>query len=173
MAYMDELFGSNVFNDAVMQQRLPKDTYKALHKTIEEGKQLDPQIASVVANAMKDWAVEKGCTHYTHWFQPLTGITAEKHDSFISPKAGGKVILQTAYNENVDIVANGDVELDRRSMNLRNVDINTQNSIVTKQTIGSIAGGEWWTNRYIDITGLRARTIPLEDEYYFTIRDDE
>ena len=60
MAYMDELFGSNVFNDAVMQQRLPKDTYKALHKTIEEGKQLDPQIASVVANAMKDWAVEKG-----------------------------------------------------------------------------------------------------------------
>ena len=99
MAYMDELFGSNVFNDAVMQQRLPKDTYKALHKTIEEGKQLDPQIASVVANAMKDWAVEKGCTHYTHWFQPLTGITAEKHDSFISPKAGGKVILEFSGKE--------------------------------------------------------------------------
>ena len=99
MAYMDELFGSNVFNDAVMQQRLPKDTYKALHKTIEEGKQLDPQIASVVANAMKEWAVEKGCTHYTHWFQPLTGITAEKHDSFISPKAGGKVILEFSGKE--------------------------------------------------------------------------
>ena len=99
MAYMDELFGSNVFNDAVMQQRLPKDTYRALHKTIEEGKQLDPQIASVVANAMKDWAVEKGCTHYTHWFQPLTGITAEKHDSFISPKAGGKVILEFSGKE--------------------------------------------------------------------------
>ena len=99
MVSMDELFGSNVFNDAVMQQRLPKDTYKALHKTIEDGKQLNPQIADVVANAMKDWAVEKGCTHYTHWFQPLTGITAEKHDSFITPRAGGKVILEFSGKE--------------------------------------------------------------------------
>ena len=99
MLKVDEFFGSNVFNDAVMQQRLPKDTYKALHKTIEDGKTLDPKIADVVANAMKDWAVDKGCTHFTHWFQPLTGITAEKHDSFISPKAGGKVILEFSGKE--------------------------------------------------------------------------
>ena len=99
MPTMDELFGSNVFNDAVMQKRLPKDTYKALTKTIEDGTQLDPQVANVVANAMKDWAVEKGVTHYTHWFQPLTGITAEKHDSFISPQRGGKVILEFSGKE--------------------------------------------------------------------------
>ena len=99
MPGMDELFGSNVFNDAVMQKRLPKDTYKALTKTIEDGTRLDPQVANVVANAMKDWAVEKGVTHYTHWFQPLTGITAEKHDSFISPRAGGKVILEFSGKE--------------------------------------------------------------------------
>ena len=85
MANIEELFGSSVFNDAVMQKRLPKDIYKALHKTITDGTPLDPQVANVVANAMKDWAVERGATHYTHWFQPLTGITAEKHDSFISP----------------------------------------------------------------------------------------
>ena len=83
MANIEELFGSSVFNDAVMQKRLPKDIYKALHKTITDGTPLDPQVANVVANAMKDWAVERGVTHYTHWFQPLTGITAEKHDSFI------------------------------------------------------------------------------------------
>ena len=82
MANIEELFGSSVFNDAVMQKRLPKDIYKALHKTITDGTPLDPQVANVVANAMKDWAVERGVTHYTHWFQPLTGITAEKHDSF-------------------------------------------------------------------------------------------
>ena len=99
MPSMEELFGSNVFNDAVMQKRLPKETYKALTKTIEDGTQLDPQVANVVANAMKDWAVEKGVTHYTHWFQPLTGITAEKHDSFISPKGGGKVILEFSGKE--------------------------------------------------------------------------
>ena len=96
MAKMHELFGSNVFNDAVMQERLPKDTYKALKKTIDEGRRLDPDVAAVVAHAMKDWAVEKGVTHYTHWFQPMTGITAEKHDSFISPKDGGQIILQKA-----------------------------------------------------------------------------
>ena len=99
MAHMDELFGSNVFNDAVMQQRLPKDTYKALKKTIDEGRRLDPQVAAVVAHAMKDWAVEKGVTHYTHWFQPMTGITAEKHDSFIAPQPGGKMILSFSGNE--------------------------------------------------------------------------
>ena len=72
-----ELFGSNVFNDKIMQERLPKKVYKELHKTIDEGKELDPITAEVVAGAMKDWAVEKGATHYTHWFQPLTGFTAE------------------------------------------------------------------------------------------------
>ncbi len=78
-----------VFNDHVMQERLPKETYKALKKTMELGKHLDLGIAGVVANAMKDWAVEKGATHFTHWFQPMTGITAEKHDSFISPDGNG------------------------------------------------------------------------------------
>ena len=99
MANIEELFGSSVFNDAVMQKRLPKDIYKALHKTITDGTPLDPQVANVVANAMKDWAVERGVTHYTHWFQPLTGITAEKHDSFISPKDGGKIILEFSGKE--------------------------------------------------------------------------
>jgi glutamine synthetase len=99
MANLPELFGSMVFNDAVMQARMPKETYRALQKTINEGKPLEPQVASVVANAMKDWAVEKGVTHYTHWFQPMTGITAEKHDSFISPVKGGSVILEFSGKE--------------------------------------------------------------------------
>ncbi len=99
MAKISELFGSMVFNDAVMQERLPKDTYKALKKTIDEGRHLDPQVAAVVAHAMKDWAVEKGVTHYTHWFQPMTGITAEKHDSFIMPKDGGSMILSFSGKE--------------------------------------------------------------------------
>ncbi len=99
MANLTELFGSMVFNDAIMRARLPKETYRALQKTIDEGKPLDPQVASVVANAMKDWAVEKGVTHYTHWFQPMTGITAEKHDSFISPVKGGGVILEFSGKE--------------------------------------------------------------------------
>lgn len=93
------IFGSNVFNDAVMKERLPKATYKALKKTIEAGLSLDPAIADVVANAMKDWAVEKGATHFTHWFQPLTGITAEKHDAFISPTADGKAIMEFSGKE--------------------------------------------------------------------------
>ena len=76
MSRMEELFGINVFNDAVMQKRLPRDTYKALHKTIEEGRPLKPEVANIVANAMKDWAVEKGVTHYTHWFQPMNDVTA-------------------------------------------------------------------------------------------------
>ena len=89
-----ELFGSNVFNDKIMQERLPKKVYKELHKTIDEGKELDPITAEVVAGAMKDWAVEKGATHYTHWFQPLTGFTAEKHDAFITaPHADGTVSM--------------------------------------------------------------------------------
>ncbi len=91
---LTEVFGSNVFNDKVMRQRLPKEVYKALKKTIEEGLPLKADIADVVANAMKDWAIEKGATHYTHWFQPLTGITAEKHDSFISPAPDGSVIME-------------------------------------------------------------------------------
>ena len=91
---LTEVFGSNVFNDKVMRQRLPKEVYKALRKTIEEGIPLKADIADVVANAMKDWAIEKGATHYTHWFQPLTGITAEKHDSFISPAPDGSVVME-------------------------------------------------------------------------------
>ena len=80
-----DTFGSMVFNEQVMRERLPNETFRALKRTIELGKKLDPTIANIVANAMKDWAVEKGATHFTHWFQPMTGITAEKHDSFISP----------------------------------------------------------------------------------------
>ncbi len=94
-----EVFGSNVFNDAVMRERLPKATYKALKKTIDDGARLESAVAEVVANAMKDWAIEKGATHYTHWFQPMTGITAEKHDSFISPTADGKVIMEFSGKE--------------------------------------------------------------------------
>jgi len=89
-----ELFGSNVFNNKTMKERLPKETYKALQKTINSGSSLPPDVASVVANAMKDWAIEKGASHYTHWFQPLTGATAEKHDSFISPTDDGGVIME-------------------------------------------------------------------------------
>ena len=75
-----EIFGENVFNDTVMQERLPKKIYKELRRTIEEGKELDINTADVIAHEMKEWAIEKGATHYTHWFQPLTGVTAEKHD---------------------------------------------------------------------------------------------
>ena len=89
---VSEIFGENVFNLQVMQEKLPKDVFKSLKKTIDEGKPIDSSIAGVVAHAMKEWAVEKGATHYTHWFQPMTGITAEKHDSFISPSKDGKVI---------------------------------------------------------------------------------
>jgi glutamine synthetase len=99
MKPITELFGENVFNDAVMRARLPKATYKALQKTIVEGKTLDKDVAEVVANAMKDWAIEKGATHYTHWFQPMTGTTAEKHDSFISPTPEGKVVLEFSGKE--------------------------------------------------------------------------
>ncbi|MCR5141124.1 MAG: glutamine synthetase III [Ruminococcus sp.] len=94
-----EIFGADVFNENVMQERLPKSTYKSLKKTIRDGKPLDIDLANVVAAAMKDWAVEKGCTHYTHWFQPMTGITAEKHDSFISPTSDGRVIMEFSGKE--------------------------------------------------------------------------
>lgn len=98
MKKVSDYFGMNVFNDAKMQERLPKPIYKALRKTIENGEALDLTIANVVAHAMKDWAIEMGCTHYTHWFQPMTGVTAEKHDSFISPK-GDNVIMEFSGKE--------------------------------------------------------------------------
>ena len=99
MSNIPEIFGCMVFNDAVMRQRLPKDVYKSLTYTIQTGKTIDVSIANVVANAMKDWAVEKGATHYTHWFQPLTSVTAEKHDSFISPIGGDKVVMEFSGKE--------------------------------------------------------------------------
>ena len=89
-----EIFGKNVFNDKAMQERLPKSVYKKLKKTIEDGAELDPSIADVVAHAMKDWAIERGATHYSHWFQPLTGITSEKHDGFVSPVGDGTAIME-------------------------------------------------------------------------------
>lgn len=94
MVNVPEIFGSMVFNDSVMRSKLPKETYKALRKCIENGTHLELDVANVVANAMKDWAIEKGATHFTHWFQPMTGITAEKHDSFISPTKEGGVIME-------------------------------------------------------------------------------
>ncbi len=94
-----ELFGTNVFNDATMRERLPKNIYKSLKRCIEEGRELEPALADVVANAMKDWAIEKGATHFCHWFQPMTGITAEKHDSFISPTPDGRIIMEFSGKE--------------------------------------------------------------------------
>jgi glutamine synthetase len=93
------LFGKNVFNDVVMRERLPKNVYKEFTKTIAEGRFLDTSLANVVANAMKDWAIEKGATHFCHWFQPMTGLTAEKHDSFISPTAEGTTIMEFSGKE--------------------------------------------------------------------------
>ncbi|KTB49329.1 glutamine synthetase-like protein [Dehalogenimonas alkenigignens] len=94
-----DIYGSNVFNDTVMRRTLPKEIYKSFRQTIEEGLPLDGQVAEVVASVMKDWAIGKGATHFTHWFQPLTSITAEKHDSFISPTADGRVILEFSGKE--------------------------------------------------------------------------
>ena len=99
MNTIQTVFGINVFNDTVMRERLPKETYKQLQRTIKEGKHLDNAVANIVANAMKDWAIEKGATHFTHWFQPLTGITAEKHDSFITPTDDERVILEFSGKE--------------------------------------------------------------------------
>ncbi len=99
MNTVTEMFGSMVFNDSVMRERLPKDVFKQVQRSIKDGRRLDSAAATVVANAMKDWAIEKGATHYTHWFQPMTGITAEKHDSFISPIDGGRVIMEFSGKE--------------------------------------------------------------------------
>ena len=99
MTNVPEIFGSKVFNDEVMKKRLPKDIYKALQKTVEDGMHLQLDLANVVAEAMKDWATENGATHFTHWFQPMTGVTAEKHDSFISPESGGRVIMEFSGKE--------------------------------------------------------------------------
>ena len=95
-----DIFGENVFNDTIMKERLPKNVYKNLKLTMEGVQELSLADADVIANAMKDWAIEKGATHYTHWFQPLTGTTAEKHDSFISaPKSDGKVLMEFSGKE--------------------------------------------------------------------------
>ena len=95
-----EIFGMNVFNDAMMREHLPKKVYEELKNTIERGEMLNSEIADIIANAMKDWAIERGATHYTHWFQPLTGITAEKHDSFIThPDVDGKMLMEFSGKE--------------------------------------------------------------------------
>ena len=99
METLPQIFGSLVFNDSVMKERLPKETYKAMQKTIQNGEDLNLEVANVVANAMKDWAIEKGATHYTHWFQPMTGVTAEKHDSFINPTNDGHIIMESNGKE--------------------------------------------------------------------------
>lgn len=99
MIDVPEMFGSMVFNDAAMKAKLPKDVYLKLKDTIDQGVALDPTVADVVANAMMDWAMEKGATHFTHWFQPMTGITAEKHDSFITPAPGGRVMMDFSGKE--------------------------------------------------------------------------
>ncbi|MBQ7789332.1 MAG: glutamine synthetase III [Clostridia bacterium] len=99
MKTVSEFFGTMVFNDEVMKERLPKEVYDSIQNTIQNGRHLDLSVANVVANAMKDWAIEKGATHYTHWFQPMTGITAEKHDSFISPKSNSTVIMEFSGKE--------------------------------------------------------------------------
>jgi glutamine synthetase len=99
IAPVTSIFGANVFNDSVMRERLPKATYKALRKTISEGRELAPSVADIVANAMKDWAIEKGATHFCHWFQPMTGLTAEKHDSFINPTLDGRIIMEFSGKE--------------------------------------------------------------------------
>ena len=99
MSKVTEIFGSKVFNDETMKERLPKDAYKALKKTVEEGRPLDRELANVIAHAMKEWAIELGATHFTHWFQPMTGVTAEKHDSFIQPEEGGRVIMTFSGKE--------------------------------------------------------------------------
>ena len=96
---VEEVFGSNVFNDVVMRERLGQRVYNSFKRTVGGHDPLDPATADIIANAMKDWAVEKGATHYCHWFQPLTGLTAEKHDSFISPTSDGQIIMEFSGRE--------------------------------------------------------------------------
>ena len=91
---IEQVFGKNVFNDEVMKTKLPKDVYRSWKKTLESGADLDADIANVVAHAMKEWALDRGATHYTHWFQPMTGVTAEKHDSFLSPATDSSPVLE-------------------------------------------------------------------------------
>ena len=100
-----EIFGMNVFNDAMMREHLPKKVYEELKNTIERGEMLNSEIADIIANAMKDWAIERGATHYTHWFQPMTGITAEKHDSFLAPPSNGRAIMEFSGKELVKGIA--------------------------------------------------------------------
>ncbi|MDD3920537.1 MAG: glutamine synthetase III, partial [Eubacteriales bacterium] len=99
MTTVPELFASMVFDDRAMKARLPAEIYRSLQQTVEEGKRLNPTVADGVALAMRDWAVSLGATHFTHWFQPMTGITAEKHDSFISPSPDGGVIMEFSGKE--------------------------------------------------------------------------
>ena len=99
MTNVPEIYGSLVFNESTMRERLPKATYKQLMDTIKEGAPLAPEVANVVAHAMKEWAIEKGATHYTHWFQPLSGITSEKHDAFVDPTSDGHAIMTFSGKE--------------------------------------------------------------------------
>ena len=96
---LSEIYGLNVFNDAVMQERLPKKVYQELKSIIKSGTTLSASVAEVVANAMKDWAIDKGATHYTHWFQPMTGVTAEKHEAFLTPDGMGGAIAEFSGKE--------------------------------------------------------------------------
>ena len=96
---LSEIYGMNVFNDIVMTERLPKKIYEELRRTIENKESLSASVAEVVANAMKDWAIERGATHYTHWFQPMTGITAEKHEAFLTPVGHGRAIAEFSGKE--------------------------------------------------------------------------
>mgnify|MGYP000404744816 CR=1 FL=1 len=96
---IEDVFGTKVFNDDVMQEYLPKKTYAQLRDTIENGEELAPEVANVVAHAMKEWALKNGATHYTHWFQPMTGVTAEKHDSFLSPESNAHAVLEFSGKE--------------------------------------------------------------------------
>ena len=99
MATVSDYFGSMVFDDRVMRSKLPAEVYQSLRKTIDEGQRLNPNVANAVAEAMKNWAIERGATHFTHWFQPLTGITAEKHESFITPSPDGSMIMEFSGKE--------------------------------------------------------------------------
>ena len=99
MERLTEIFGMDVFNETVMKERLPEEAFLAWKKAMEDGEPLGRDVADVIAGAMKEWAIERGATHYTHWFQPLTGITAEKHDSFITPAPGGKVLMEFSGKE--------------------------------------------------------------------------
>ena len=99
MNRISEIFGKKVFNDKIMKEKLPKDAYNALKQHIEDGTELEGATANVIASAMKDWALENGATHFTHWFQPMTGVTAEKHDSFMTPDENGGVIMNFSGKE--------------------------------------------------------------------------